>query len=386
MTGQDEDLQELSDESLPNVSVIVPAFNEEAMLAKCIDSLLGLDYPSGKLEIIVVNDGSSDGTEKIAQSYSGHVKLVNLGKNSGHKAVPLNIGLKHAKGEFVACLDADSVVASDALRKMLPHFTEDKVAAVTPALKVFHPGNLIQKLQWFEYIFAIFLRRYMAAIDSIYVTPGPFTVYRKNVITEIGGFDEQNITEDMEIALRMQSKHYKIANAFDANVYSFSPETISELYLQRRRWYHGLLSNSIKYKHLFFNRSYGDFGILMPLNVFSVVVLMVSTFLVTYYAIQPLWRRLVHFYLIDFDFLTLLRDLHLNIAVLDVNYVKLWVILAVLAMGVVTLIVSHRISREKIRKYGFKPLGAFMLFYFLFLGYIWIAVISNLVINRNQKW
>lgn len=384
--GRDPQLEDIPDEKLPPVSIIVPAYNEERMLAECIDSLFALDYPKDRLQVVVVNDGSTDRTREIAASYGERITLINREENSGHKAVPLNEGVRHATGEFIACLDADSVVEPAALRKMLPHFTGDDVAAVTPALKVYHPHKLIQKLQWFEYIFAIFLRRYMAAIDAIYVTPGPFTVYRKSIFDVVGGFDEQNITEDMEIALRIQDHHYKIANAFDANVYSYSPESMGELYLQRRRWYHGLLANSLGYRHLFFNRSYGDFGILMPLNVFSVLILIVSTAIFAYYAVQPLWRQFIHFYLIDFDFWTLLTNFTLNYSLLDVDYLKLWVVLSVFAMGIITLIVSHRISAERARKFGYKPLAAFMMFYFLFLGCIWIGVVSHLAINRKRRW
>ncbi|MFC2154572.1 glycosyltransferase [Candidatus Altiarchaeota archaeon] len=386
LAGREEELEEIPEEELPRVSVVVPAYNEEDMLAECVESLLKLDYPGEKLEIIVVNDGSTDKTREIAESFGEKIKLINLKKNSGTKAIPLNVGLRKATGEFVACLDADSVVGSSNLKNMLRYFQDERVAAVTPALKVYHPKNLLQKLQWFEYIFAIFLRKYMAAIDSIYVTPGPFTVYRRQVLLDEGGFDEENITEDMEIALRLQYRQHKIANAFDANVYSLSPDNLSELYQQRRRWYHGLLSNSIKYKKLFFNRSYGDFGILMPLNVFSVIILMVSTFIFTYYSLKPFWAKLVNFYLIDFDLWVLLQNLNFNLILLDLDYTKLWIVLAVLAMGIVTLIISHRISTERIRRYGFRPLVAFMLFYFLFLGYVWIGVVSGLAVNRRRRW
>jgi biofilm PGA synthesis N-glycosyltransferase PgaC len=204
-------------ERTPKVSVIVPAYNEEEFIGDCVRSLLALDYPKDRLEVVVVNDGSSDRTREICESFGDKISLINLEKNSGRKAIPLNVGLREASGELVACLDADSVVDARALRRMLAYFDDD-VAAVTPALKVLEPANLLQKMQWFEYLFAILLRRLMSLIDCIYVTPGPFSLYRRKLVLGLGGFDENNITEDMELALRLQANHYRIENAPDAYV------------------------------------------------------------------------------------------------------------------------------------------------------------------------
>ena len=370
----------------PSVSVIVPAFNEEKVVASCIESLLALDYPKDKLEVIVVNDGSIDNTLNECKKFKDRITLIDLKKNSGTKAVPLNKGIEKAGGEIIACLDADSIVDKDTLKKMLPYFNADDVAAVTPALKVFNPETILQKLQWYEYLFAILLRKLMSLIDCIYVTPGPFSLYRRQIVQDLGGFSEDNITEDMEMALRLQAHQYRIRNAMEAYVYTIAPENIIGMYRQRRRWYQGLMVNSRIYKKLFFNKEFGDFSLLMPLNVMSVLVLMVSTLLFTYYLTKPIFKSFVKFMLIDFDFMVFFRNLNWNIHVLDFSFMKLFVLLMVFGFGLLSLYLSHRFSRERIRKLGLRPVIAFSMFYFLFLGALWIGVLTEFLRGARNKW
>ena len=123
----------------PLVSVIVPAYNEEKSIGNTLNSILNLNYPKDKLEILVINDGSTDNTkgivERIIKNHpSFNIQLVN--KENGGKGTALNLGLEKAKGEFFVCLDADSEPEPDCLIKMLPYFEDGKVATVLPLLKV----------------------------------------------------------------------------------------------------------------------------------------------------------------------------------------------------------------------------------------------------------
>ena len=369
----------------PFVSIIVPAYNEEKIVAASIQSLKNLEYPQDRIEIIVVNDGSKDRTKEICEKIEG-IKLINIEENSGTKAVPLNRGIRESNGEIIACLDADSMVDKKALRKMIPYFKDARVGAVTPSLKVYNPENMIQKLQWFEYIFAIFLRKLMTFIDCIYVTPGPFTLYRKDALTVVGGFDEKNITEDMEMALKLQENNYRIENAPDADVYTLSPNTLMSLYKQRRRWYQGLIHNSIKYRRLFFNREYGDFGMLMPLHILSAVVLVISTLLFVYYMINPIATEISNLSLIGFDLSTYLRHINFNITTLDFDYTKIFISVFILFLGGTTFILGHEFSGEKVRKYGLPAVIAYMVFYFVILGFIWIGLLSELAAGAKRRW
>jgi len=264
----------------PTVSVLIPAYNEEKTIGKTIESVLEINYPKGKLEVIVINDCSTDRTGSIAKGFGSRVKLLNNSKNMG-KSFSLNRGIKVSRGELISCIDADSVVERDILKKMVGYFDEEKVACVTPALMVWERKSFLQKIQYTEYLLNVFLRKMLAFMDSIHVTPGVFSMYRKSVLVEVGGFDVGNLTEDMEIALKMHQSGYKIENEFDAASYTMCPNKWSKLFRQRIRWYRGALENMVKYKHMLFNKRYGNLGVfLLPINLISIFAI-IAIFLVT---------------------------------------------------------------------------------------------------------
>jgi len=257
------------------LSVIVPAYNEEKNLEKCINSLIASDYPKKYMEIIIIDDGSKDRTfeiaKKLEKKYKGIVKAYTK-KNSG-KADTMNFGIAKAKGEITATLDADTIVEKDAIKKLMSHF-DNGADAVTPVAKVLNKNkNMLTKLQEIEYLFTAFVRRVLQQLNSIYVTPGTFSMFRTKVLRDVGGFDPNNILEDQEMAMRLQSKNYKIEACMDAIVYTEVPETFSSLLKQRERWHRGGLRNSIKYMHLI-NLKYGDFGVfIIPMSLMGLALM-----------------------------------------------------------------------------------------------------------------
>lgn len=265
----------------PKISVIIPAYNEEKYIEACIRSVLNADYPKKKLEVIIVDDGSTDRTYWIAKSIKDKRLKVYRKENSG-KAASLNFGLAKASGEIIATLDADSYIEKDSIMKMLPHFDSDEVAAVTAAVKVKEDGKegILKTIQKIEYMFVIFTRKLLSYIDAVPVTPGPLSMFRASIFKEIGGFDEKSILEDQEIALRIQSHNYKIGCSIDANVYTEIPENLPELIHQRVRWHRGGLRNTIKYLNMI-SPHYGDFGIMiMPFNFIAIFALL-GVFVIT---------------------------------------------------------------------------------------------------------
>ncbi len=255
---------------LPKVTIAVPTWNDADTIAETIKSLLQLDYPKDKLEIIVVeNNGSTDGTLEVARQFETQgVKVFSI--KEGGKGHAMNFAIKQATGEIFGGLDSDSIVAPDALKNMMPLFADEKVMAVTPTLKVNNPKGLWQRIQAVEFLYGVFLRKVFALLDSIHVTPGPFTMYRKEFFDKYGGYDTDNITEDMEVALRIQSLKFRIENAIDANVYANSPSRFRELFRQRNRWYLGFLDNVPKYKQLL-SPDYGILGVfILPLSFYSI--------------------------------------------------------------------------------------------------------------------
>jgi len=250
----------------PSVSMLVPCFNEERTLASTIDSLLAMQYPEEKLEIVVIDDGSRDGTAEIAEAYAQkHPAQVSfLQKQNGGKYTALNLGIERSCGELIGCLDADSFAAPDALMEAVKMFGNDPTAmAITPAMQVYKPRTMLELMQSVEYTFGIFYKKMFDNLSAINVLPGPFSMYRREVFEKIGVFRHAHNTEDMEIAFRMHANNLRIINAHTTYVYTTVPTTVRSLLRQRTRWSQGFLQNARDYKYMFFNRRYGNFGMLV---------------------------------------------------------------------------------------------------------------------------
>ncbi len=258
----------------PKVAIIVPCWNEETTVAGTVDSLLALDYPKDALEIILVNDGSTDNTKAVMDAYAGTPHITVIHKENGGKHTAINAGIAVATdAEFFGCLDADSFVPPDALREMMSAFDDPAVAASTPAMSVFEPKNMLERMQNAEYIFGIAARHALSAVNGIYVTPGPFSLYRRSIIEEVGGFRHAHQAEDMEMALRLQRAGYKIENAPRARVFTKVPRHVGKLIKQRTRWTTGFLRNVMTdYRDLVGNPKYGVLGLMvLPLGFVAVI-------------------------------------------------------------------------------------------------------------------
>ncbi|MDP3765720.1 MAG: glycosyltransferase [Nanoarchaeota archaeon] len=374
----------------PIVTIVIPAYNEEKNIVTTLASLNMLNYPKDKLELIVVNDGSTDNTKNIVKKFiarnkASNIKLINK-KNEG-KGSALNLGLAISKGEFFICLDADSIVTRDSLEKILPHFTNDNIAVVLPLLKVDRPKNLWQRMQWLEYIVNMFYKKLMSRLNCVHVAPGPFSVYRKDILEKIGGFDENNLTEDLEISLRLQSNNYVIVQLLDAEVFTIAPKTFKELYKQRNRWYKGSIINAIRYKHMMFNRKYGDFGLIqMPTIIISGAIAIVLISSLFYYGLKPYVKALYNSIFIDFDFYTLIKTFKFDFNLLDLNYMAILVAVVMLTISILILAKSHTETKERMDKYGLFSLVSYLFFYFLVIGFIWIGITLDFAFGKKQKW
>jgi cellulose synthase/poly-beta-1,6-N-acetylglucosamine synthase-like glycosyltransferase len=278
------DIKDPEPKRLPFVSVIITAYNEEKSITNSIKSVLQIDYPKDKYEIIVVDDGSTDRTFEILKAFAkkyGNVAVFK--KKNGGAASAKNFGLKKAKGELITTLDADSFVSKGALKKLVGYFEEGpKIAGVTTSLNVHNPRGFLQNLQWAEYMVGIFLRKVFTKVDSVVVLPGPFSLYRKSFFDRYGGFEEGNITEDTEIGMRMQAHKYKIRNSMSASVYTITPNNFKALTLQRIRWYYGFVRNSVRYKRLFNVRKYGDLAMIILPSAFISVALTIAALAVAF--------------------------------------------------------------------------------------------------------
>lgn len=255
----------------PSVAIVVPCYNEEHTVASTISSLLALEYPRELIEIIVVDDGSRDATYAAAKQFESDPRVRVFTKENGGKHSAMNFALDKTEAELIGCLDADSVVAPEALLKIVPVFENAEVAAVTPGIHVRNPETMLQHMQNVEYHLSVFNRFVLAAIGSAFITPGPFSFFRASVVRELGGWRYAHSTEDMEMALRMQMAGHLIANAPKAVVHTSTPRTLAALFRQRVRWTYGWLRNAIDYRFMIGNKQYGNLGlIVLPSALISI--------------------------------------------------------------------------------------------------------------------
>jgi peptidoglycan-N-acetylglucosamine deacetylase len=262
----------------PFVSVIVPAYNEEKVIAQTIDSLLGSTYP--KLEIIVVDDGSSDRTSAVvAQRFSNEprVRLFNI-PNCG-KADALNYGLRYAQGEVIVGLDADTHFEKETIGMLARHFADPRVGAVAGNVKVGNRNNLITRWQALEYITSQNLdRRAFAALNCITIVPGAVGACRRSLLDQCGGWVSDTLAEDQELTLQIRRLGYQIVYEEDAIAWTEAPETVRDLAKQRFRWSFGTLQCMWKHRDALFRPKYGALGFIAMPNVlvFQIIFSLIS--------------------------------------------------------------------------------------------------------------
>ncbi len=280
----------------PSVTIVVPVWNEEHTVQKTVESIIGLNYPQDKLRISVVDDGSTDKTWAVLQTLKAHYPQIDIHhKENGGKYTALNYAIERSTTDLIGCLDADSLVDKNSLKKIACVFMDDKDAmAVTPAMKIHNPKTITQSVQSVEYMFGILLKKVMAILGGIHVTPGPFTIFRRELFNKIGLFRHAHNLEDMEIAFRMQANHLKIENVHNAWVYTIGPNTLKKLYKQRLRWTYGFLKNAWDYRFLFMNKKYGNIGVLTIPTAFTFIIGVAFTvFFVFYHFIDFLKNRFI---------------------------------------------------------------------------------------------
>ncbi len=371
----------------PKVTVTIPAYNEENTIETTIISAVNLNYPKNKLEILVVNDGSTDKTREkvlVLQKKYSNVRLIDQ-KNSG-KGVALNKALYSCKGEYFVCLDADSVIEKNALQHLLPHFKDEKVACVLPLMKSKKAKNLLQKMQFAEYIVNIFYKKLMGFLNSIPVAPGPFSVFRKQVLIDLRGYEINNLTEDLELTLRLQKHHYKIIQDMHAEVYTSTPLTFKAFIRQRKRWYKGGFFNALKYRKMMFNPEYGDFGMMpVPLLVVSGIIGISMILTLLYNILKPNIITFLNLRHVDFDFWTFLQNMSFSFNLLDTDFTNLFIFIIMFAITLFILYSAFKYTGEKVFAQGKIHIVLFLFFYFFMLGITWLLLVPELF-HKKHKW
>lgn len=366
----------------PSATIIVPCWNEEKTVSKTIDSLLRLHYPKEKLQIFIIDDGSTDHTWEAVQKFANNPQIKLFHKKNGGKYTAVNLGIENSTSELIGCLDADSFVDKNALLEIARAFNEDpQMMAATPVLIVHEPKTILQKMQQTEYYTSAFLKRMLSPLDAITVTPGPFSIFRSEVFKKIGLYKEAHNTEDTELALRMQSHHMRIRNVHTAHVHTIAPETLYKLYRQRLRWAYGTMKNTLDYRFMLFRREYGILGMIaLPLSFFGVFIFLYNFSFIAFHTIRILADKALQISTVG----PLFAFPHFgSFFFLNTNFIA---ILSYVFLGLLFVIIWNG---TKLTEGNFRTNSG--IFYFLILygivAPIWlIRAVINVIFSHNTSW
>ncbi len=236
---------------LPLISILVPGYNEGAVIQASIRSLLALDYP--RYEVLVIDDGSKDKTYQLARHFEGEHSRATVRvfrKKNGGKSRALNFGIERAKGEFILCMDADSTLAPQTLRKAVRHLVDSpRVGAVAGSVKVVNRTNWLAKLQALEYIEGLnMVRAAQGFFRLVNIIPGPIGLFRRSALESVGGYDHDTFAEDCDLTLKLLAMGWQVKYEPAATAMTEAPESLLDLLKQRYRWTRGILQAIAKHK------------------------------------------------------------------------------------------------------------------------------------------
>jgi cellulose synthase/poly-beta-1,6-N-acetylglucosamine synthase-like glycosyltransferase/spore germination protein YaaH/peptidoglycan/xylan/chitin deacetylase (PgdA/CDA1 family) len=285
---------------LPSVAVLVPAYNEEKVIVRTIRSTLTSNYPN--LRVIVIDDGSSDRTLEVAraafalEAASGRV-LILTKANSG-KADALNFGLEHLRGEeiFVG-IDADTVIARDAISRLIPHFLNPKVGAVAGNAKVGNRIILWTRWQALEYLTSQkFERRALNTMGAVSVVPGAIGAWRVSAVREAGGFHTDTVAEDADLTMALLQRGYRVEYEDLALAYTEAPVNARGLMRQRFRWSFGILQSVWKHRGAFAREGVLGWIALPNIAIFQVLLPLVSPLIDIMFFVGTIWYSIQKFF------------------------------------------------------------------------------------------
>jgi len=334
------------------ISVIIPAYNEEAVIAQSIKSLLNQSYPNK--EIIIVDDGSTDKTYKIANQFTIYPEVKVLTKLNEGKAKAINYGINHSSGELIMVVDADSKLEKNAMQLMANYFNDPQIAAVAGSVYVANQINLWTKLQALEYIEGLnMVRNGQALLKLVNIIPGPIGMFRKNALYEVGLYDNDTFAEDCDVTLKLITKGYKIDFESEAIAYTEAPESLLDLIKQRYRWTRGILQAIKKHRNLLWN---------FRINPAASITMWYMLFEAVFWPFMDMWVNLFIIYLAIFN----------GISILIFYWWSLFTILDVAGAMYCILITSENLS---------------LIFYAFFYRLFFISIINIAkILSTIEEW
>ena len=277
----------------PRVAVLIPAYNEEKVIERTVQGALDSDYPS--LRVIVIDDGSKDRTLEIArrtfaaEEAAGRVLI--LTRPNGGKAEALNFGLEHiGDAELFVGIDADTIIAPDAIARLVPHFLNPKVAAVAGNAKVGNRVNLWTRWQALEYITSQnFERRALNTMGAVSVVPGAIGAWRTDAVREAGGYHVDTVAEDADLTMALLRNGYRVEYEDLALAFTEAPTSANALMRQRFRWSFGILQAIFKHRGVFARKGALGWVALPNILIFQILLPLVSPFIDVMFAVGVIW-------------------------------------------------------------------------------------------------
>jgi peptidoglycan-N-acetylglucosamine deacetylase len=277
----------------PKVAVLIPAYNEEKVIERTVRAALNSNYPN--LRVIVIDDGSRDRTLEVTRAAFAREeaagKVLILTKTNAGKAEALNYGIEHIEGaELFVGIDADTIIASDAISRLAPHFINPKVGAIAGNAKVGNRVNLWTRWQALEYITSQnFERRALDVLGAVSVVPGAIGAWRVSAVREAGGYQIDTVAEDADLTMALLRRGYRVEYEDMALAYTEAPTNANGLMRQRFRWSFGILQAVYKHRGVFARKGVLGFVALPNIVIFQILLPLVSPLIDIMFAVGSLW-------------------------------------------------------------------------------------------------
>ncbi len=280
----------------PRVTVLVPAWNEGEGVITTIQALLKSSHKN--TEIILIDNNSTDNTEESAARLildhgrspppkrGKKIDLVYIKEMRQGKGHALNAGIARSTGEIIVSIDADCYVPRDTIANFVKCFRDPTVMAAVGNVKIGNTNTLLGVVQYLEFLFSFYFKKSDSLFGCIYIIGGAAGAFRKEIFDKIGGYSVSNITEDIDLSMRIQIAGMKIAYVEDAVVYTEGASDFKSLILQRLRWKRGRFETFLQHRRLFFSLKKEHNRILtwiiLPLALFGDLQLFLEPFFILF--------------------------------------------------------------------------------------------------------
>ena len=277
----------------PKVAVLIPAYNEEKVIERTVRAALNSNYPN--LRVIVIDDGSKDRTLEVARNAfaaeEAKGRVLILTKRNAGKAEALNYGIEHiGDAEIFVGIDADTIIAPDAILRLVPHFINEKVGAMAGNAKVGNRVNLWTRWQALEYITSQnFERRALDVLGAVSVVPGAIGAWRVAAVREAGGFHTDTVAEDADLTMALLRMGYRVEYEDMALAYTEAPTNANGLMRQRFRWSFGILQAVYKHRRVFARKGALGWVALPNIVIFQILLPLVSPLIDIMFALGTIW-------------------------------------------------------------------------------------------------